>query len=171
MAETTIGDLVREQVEAELAKIREEAEAAKAKDEEAAKIAAAGGMPRIPEIDHAPETPEEVADLAKMFAAFRKEVADLRAALDRQKPRQASAAVTETLEDRTNARLEQIAQHSHYCPGCGQLYDYPQKCKGFDESPHKPIEVVSTDELGGDPADHTAAPATEVDSRYAPVAA
>jgi len=46
-----------------------------------------------------------------------------------------------------------------YCPGCGLRYSYQQKCTGKPESPHPPIEVVSTDELSGD--NPTAAPSTE----------
>jgi hypothetical protein len=46
-----------------------------------------------------------------------------------------------------------------YCPGCGKRVQYQQQCTGKPESPHPPIEVVSTDELKGD--EHTAAPSTE----------
>lgn len=119
--------------------------------------------PKIPQLDHPPETPEEVQALADAFAQFRKEVADLRNELKAARsPQKFLAAVTETLEDRTKARLQEIAQHSHYCPGCGLLYDYQQQCKGTIEGPHKPMEVVSTNELAGDPAQHTAAPSTDV---------
>lgn len=120
-------------------------------------------MPQVPKVDHAPETPEEVKALAGMLADFRKEIHTLRAEL-RQRAGHSTqiAGPTETVEDRTNRRLELIAQHSHYCPGCGELYKYPQTCTGPKGGhPHAPIEVVSTEELGGDPANHTAAPSTE----------
>lgn len=48
-----------------------------------------------------------------------------------------------------------------YCPGCGLRYEYRQKCTGRPDAPHPPIEVVSTDELSGDPSKHTAAPNTD----------
>lgn len=114
-----------------------------------------------PEVDHPPVTREDVEDLAKAFMEFRKEIADLRNELAavRKRP-QTQVAHAETLEDRTNARLAEIAQHEFYCPGCGILGDYPQKCRGTDERPHKALEMVKTDELGGDPAQHTAAPST-----------
>lgn len=48
-----------------------------------------------------------------------------------------------------------------YCPGCGLRYTYQQKCTGKPESPHQPIEVVSTAELSGDAANQTPAPSTE----------
>jgi hypothetical protein len=53
--------------------------------------------------------------------------------------------------------MEHINQHDFYCPGCGLTYDYQQRCTGKLESPHPPIEVVSTDELKeGDTSKHTA---------------
>lgn len=122
-------------------------------------------MPQVPKLDHAPETPEEVSAFAAMMAEFRKEVNDLRRELRQRAGQQVQiAGPTETIEDRTNKRLELIAQASHYCPGCGELGQYPQKCTGPKGGhPHPAIEMVSTDELGGDPADHTAAPATDPD--------
>lgn len=49
-----------------------------------------------------------------------------------------------------------------YCPGCGRRWNFPTECNGMSPAaPHAPIEVVSTDELDGDPEKHTAAPATE----------
>lgn len=109
----------------------------------------------------APETPEEVKELAAAFAEYRKEVEALRRDLAKfnKAPTQVTATV-ETVEDRTNARLAAIAEHSHYCPGCGKLGKYPQKCDGTAEGPHKSLEMVPTEELGGDPAFHTAAPDT-----------
>lgn len=121
--------------------------------------------PSVPKVDHKPENAEEVSVLAKMLADFRKEIFTLRTELRQRAGQQVQiGGPTETVEDRTNKRLELIAQHSHYCPGCGQLYSYPQTCKGPKGGhPHPPIEVVSTEELGGDPANHTAAPATDPD--------
>lgn len=49
-----------------------------------------------------------------------------------------------------------------YCPGCGQQYHVERECIGRAEAPHQPILVVSTDELSGDPANHTPAPNTGV---------
>ncbi len=63
-----------------------------------------------------------------------------------------------TAEERHAARMAEVAKFSHYCPGCGKLYNYPRECEGSPVAPHQPIEVVSTDELSGDPANHTAAP-------------
>ncbi len=49
----------------------------------------------------------------------------------------------------------------YYCPGCGRRWNYPTECRGQSPAtPHPPIEVVSTDELSGDPGNHTPAPAT-----------
>jgi hypothetical protein len=47
-----------------------------------------------------------------------------------------------------------------YCPGCGRMYGYQRECTGSSEAPHPPIEVVSTDELSGDPEGHTPAPSS-----------
>lgn len=117
---------------------------------------------QVPKLDHNPETAEDVAALAAAFAEYRKEVAALREELKSHRPRTVQVAATvETVEERTKARLAAIAEHSHYCPGCGALGKYPQKCTGPVASPHKALEMVSTDELSGDPANHTAAPATE----------
>lgn len=121
-------------------------------------------IPHVPKVDHRPETPEEVSALAGMLAAFRKEIHDLRTELRQRSGQQVQiAGPTETVEERTNKRLELIAQHSHYCPACGNLGSYPQKCSGLPGSVggHDPIEMVSTDELGGDPDNHTKAPSTD----------
>lgn len=46
-----------------------------------------------------------------------------------------------------------------YCPGCGRRFNYMTACRGMsDTAPHPEIEVVSTDEIGGDK--ETAAPDT-----------
>jgi hypothetical protein len=47
-----------------------------------------------------------------------------------------------------------------YCPGCGKRGGYAQQCTGKPESPHPVIEMVSTDELSGDPENFTKAPDT-----------
>jgi hypothetical protein len=50
---------------------------------------------------------------------------------------------------------------AYYCPGCGTQYDEQGTCEGPNaESPHAPIETVSTKELSGDPEKQTAAPNT-----------
>lgn len=46
----------------------------------------------------------------------------------------------------------------YYCPGCGRRFSFMTECRGRDEAPHPAILVVNTDELDGDPEDHTAAP-------------
>lgn len=61
-------------------------------------------------------------------------------------------------EDRAPARTQ---DEPFYCPGCGRRYSYRRECVGrSSEQPHPPIEVVSTDELNGDPAHFTPAPNT-----------
>lgn len=124
---------------------------------------AAPPVPTIPKVDHPPETPDEVASLAQEFAAYRAEVAALRKELQKQAPAALAAAQArqqagDTPAEREKRRLAEIADHSHYCPGCGLLYKYPQRCSGPLTSGHAPIEVVSTDELSGDPNNLTAAP-------------
>ena len=56
------------------------------------------------------------------------------------------------------ATADKADEAPFYCPGCGKRVQYQQQCTGKPESPHPPIEVVSTDELSGD--SHTAAPDT-----------
>lgn len=51
--------------------------------------------------------------------------------------------------------------HPFYCPGCGRGQRIEGMCNGSAEAPHPPIQTVSTDELSGDPDDHTPAPASE----------
>lgn len=52
--------------------------------------------------------------------------------------------------------------HPFYCPGCGRRWNYQTECRGLsDTQPHAPIEVVSTDELNGNPENHTPAPSGE----------
>lgn len=46
-----------------------------------------------------------------------------------------------------------------YCPGCGKRWKFLTECRGMtNAAPHPPILVISTDELSGDPANHTPAP-------------
>lgn len=94
----------------------------------------------------------------------RAEVADLRQQIDSQRTAPTGPAATvQSPEELQQARLEEVGNHSHYCPGCGKLVDYPQQCTGTATAPHPPIEVVSTDELKGDDTSaHTAAPNTDV---------
>lgn len=118
----------------------------------------------VPKLDHAPQTREEAADVGKMFAQFRAEVAQLRTELQSHRPRTVNvSAPQETVEQREEARLAAISEASHYCPGCGRLSKYPRECIGTPAGPHKVIEMVSTDELGGDPANHAKAPSTDPD--------
>lgn len=107
-------------------------------------------------------------DLLKQILAeqqqHRAEVAKLKEQIDSQRapaPRGLSAVV-KSAEELLRERMEEIEQHSHYCPGCGKLADYPQQCHGTATAPHPPIEVVSVDELKqDDPGKHTAAPHTD----------
>lgn len=118
----------------------------------------------VPKVDHAPQTPEEVQELGRMFAEYRAEVAALRQELQAHRPRTITvAAPSETPEQRQDRRLAAIAEHSHYCPACGRLSKYPRECVGTIAGPHAAIEMVPTDELGGDPAKHTRAPSTDTD--------
>lgn len=115
-----------------------------------------------PKVDHPPETMEEVAALAEALKSYRAEIALLRQEIAASRPRvQQVTATLETPEQRLEARLAAIAEASHYCPGCGALGKYPQKCEGTKTGPHKAIEMVSTEELSGDPALHTRAPNTD----------
>lgn len=119
-----------------------------------------------PKVDK-PKTREEATEFGRIMAEFRKEIADLRREMASHRPRvQQVATETETPEMRQEARLQAIADSSHYCPGCGALGKYAQKCDGSGSPsghPHPPLEMVSTDELGGDPHDHTRAPSTDPD--------
>lgn len=105
-----------------------------------------------------------LADLQAMQQEYRDEVKALRdeLAATRKNQPQPQLANAISAEDALANRLAEIEGFPYYCPGCGGLYKYPQKCVGIDASrPHPPIEVVSTDELkAGDPSQHTPAPAT-----------
>lgn len=80
--------------------------------------------------------------------AHRAEVAELREQMAASRPAPPPVAVANlSPEDALAARMAEIGKHDYYCPGCGLLYDYQQRCTGKSESGHPPIEVVSTDEL------------------------
>jgi hypothetical protein len=56
----------------------------------------------------------------------------------------------------------EVTETPYYCPGCGRRWKFLTECQGMTPAaPHPPILVVDTDELDGDPADHTPAPSTE----------
>lgn len=58
-----------------------------------------------------------------------------------------------------NKGQEKADEDPFYCPGCGRRHKFMTECRGMSATaPHPPILVVSTDELDGDPADHTPAP-------------
>jgi hypothetical protein len=59
------------------------------------------------------------------------------------------------------AAVETAAPLKFYCPGCGAQSDSADTCNGKAESPHPAISMVSTKELEGDEAKHTAAPNTD----------
>ena len=93
----------------------------------------------------------------------RQEMAALREQWESQKAPAPSAApaANRSVEELEAERAQEISNFSHYCPGCGRLFNYLRECVGRAEAPHPPIEVVSTDELmGDDTSKHTAAPAT-----------
>lgn len=129
------------------------------------------GSPKVPHVKN-PTTPDDVASLAALMKEFRAEVAQFRQEQAAQaellakinRPRN-TAKVEETEADRAAVRLADISEHEWYCPGCGRLADYQQRCNGEDSTyGHPAIEMVRTEELGGDPAHHTPAPAAKPDS-------
>jgi hypothetical protein len=127
----------------------------------AAEVAASEALAATP----TPTTDEMLTQLLAAQDEYRKDVAALKAELAAQRsgaPAQVALANAPSAEEALANRLAEIADYAFYCPGCGALYHYAQKCLGLDGShPHAPIEVVSTDELkSGDPTQHTAAPAT-----------
>lgn len=72
------------------------------------------------------------------------------------------AAPVEPAATRFDSEGEPLAELDFYCPGCGRRYSYMTECRGQSaETPHPPIEVVSTGELTGDPEKHTPAPASQ----------
>lgn len=158
MSDQTLEELINARVEAAL-QAHAETQAAATPDPPGPDV----NIPQVPHVDHVPTSDDEVKALSGMLANFRKEIAGLRQELRQRSGHNAVfAGPTETVEERTNRRLEQIAQHSHYCPGCGELYNYAQQCSGpAGGQQHPPLEVVSTEELGGDPESFTKAPATD----------
>lgn len=94
------------------------------------------------------------SDRARLDQLEREHAEREQASLDAQ----AERANLPTRRDHNGEPLEEAA---FYCPGCGRRSDYQKECRGSDVAPHPPIEVVSTDELSGDPANHTPAPASE----------
>lgn len=107
-------------------------------------------------------TPDQAQELGAGFAAMRAEIAALRDELHKSNVSVAAIPVpTETAADRQAARDAAIAKASYYCPGCGNLGNYAQACNGLPGvGGHPPIEMVPTDELSGDPANYTKAPAS-----------
>lgn len=160
--------------EQELEQLRQQLAQEKALREQESIRADAAEAVATPKVPHggdadfkAPETKEEAAALAAEFAQFRKEFAAIRLELKQERERRTQrvevAAVDETPEMRYEARLAAIAAQeqageSYYCPGCGRLANYRQRCKGIVTAPHPPIEVVPTAELGQAPEYHTPAP-------------
>lgn len=72
-----------------------------------------------------------------------------------------TTTTTETTTDTDTKSDEKVGQEfPYYCPGCGRRWNYQTECVGTPTAPHAPIEVISTDELDGDPEKHTAAPDT-----------
>jgi hypothetical protein len=65
-----------------------------------------------------------------------------------------AAAKDDTATEVAEAAADEKA---FYCPGCGKRSDTAGECVG-GEFGHAPIAFVSTDELAGDPANHTPAP-------------
>jgi hypothetical protein len=114
--------------------------------------------------DGQPLTVEQMlAQIQADQRAHRQEVAHLREELASSRaPAPATTVTVQSAEERQKARLTEMAGSAYYCPGCGTLYDYPRACEGTREGKHPPIEVVSTDEVKGDPEKHTAAPPSPV---------
>ena len=126
--------------------------------------------------EHTPTTDELLQQILAQQSEHRAEVAQLRKELADQKAQRAVPAPSSTrasAEELAQQRAEEIDRHDFYCPGCGKLVDYPQRCEGRAEAPHPPIEVVSTDELKNAPdqsdqdayrewqSKHSAAPSTD----------
>lgn len=109
------------------------------------------------EASQQPTTEQLLQQILKQQEEHRQEVAKLREQYERPVV-QAASATPLSPEDALAARLQEVEGHSHYCPACGLLYDYPQRCHGKAESGHPPVEVISTDELkSGDPSQHSTA--------------
>lgn len=109
--------------------------------------------------------------LGKLVAqqeAQRAEIAQLRTEAAQREPTPVRTVDIPSEADRLAARMADLAKHSHYCPGCGKLYDFPTECTGPIAAGHPPILVVATTEVTeGDPSAHTPAPATDESKRVA----
>lgn len=102
-----------------------------------------------------------ILQLLKQQQEHRADVAALKKQIEKSKTPVAQVATFATPEELLEQRMAEVSDHSHYCPGCGALYNYQRECTGKAEAPHPPIEVVSTDELhSGDGTKHTPAPDT-----------
>lgn len=76
-------------------------------------------------------TPEQVTELRQLLASH-------------------DAAAT-TVESTAEETAPVKGGNPYYCPGCGKSYSYMRECVGKPEAPHKPIELVPTTELEGEP--------------------
>lgn len=102
-----------------------------------------------------------LAQILEQQKAQRDEVAQLRAQIDKQKtPVPVVTQNAPSPEEALAVRLEEVRQHDFYCPACGNLVDYQQKCTGkYGTYGHAPTEVAPTTELTeGDPSGYTPAP-------------
>lgn len=84
---------------------------------------------------------------------YRAEISQLRGELSkvRRQPIATSTVRALSAEELQALRMHDIENASHYCPGCGALYQRPRECTGDPASPHPAIEVVPTDELKNPP--------------------
>ena len=119
--------------------------------------------PTEPVAPVAPAAPATTDDILRAILAeqqqYRQQISELQTQINATKqPAPIALANAPSPEDALKARMLDVQEHDYYCPACGRLYDYRQKCTGSGDQPHSPIEVVSTDELkSGDTAKHTAA--------------
>lgn len=124
----------------------------------------ASQAPVTPTEPVATEAPATTDDILRAILAeqqqYRQQISDLQVQMNATKlPAPVALANAPSPEEAFKTRMLEVAQHDYYCPGCGRLYDYRQKCVGTGDQPHQPTEVVSTDELkSGDTSKHTAAP-------------
>lgn len=83
---------------------------------------------------------------------------DAKKAPAKKAPAKKKPAIPKDVSDTDREALEARYAAPFYCPGCGRGFQYPGECEGTGEAPHGAIQTVSTDELSGDPDDHTPAP-------------